>query len=102
MSGSNIQPHGPIPNFPGIGPIGGMYVSDGSFTTGANMTVNADGSITVNGYVLISILAELRVQSQLLQTIANVTDQLSQMRADAVADMGVLYQPGAVAPIPSS
>jgi hypothetical protein len=33
------------------------------------------------------MLAELRVRSQLLQVIANVTGDLRQKRVDAVADM---------------
>lgn len=101
MSGT-VFPHGPIPNFPGIGPIGGMFIMDGSGIYGGNTTVGNDGAAWMGGYVMISILAELRIHSQLLQTIANTTDNLSQLRSDAVADMGTLYQTGATAPIASS
>jgi hypothetical protein len=101
MSGT-VFPSGPIPGFPGIGPIGGVYII-GSGAGAGSLTIGADGSQWVGGYVMISILAELRVHSQLLQILANdYSNQLSQLRADAIADMGTLYQTNAVAPIPSS
>lgn len=91
----------PTPNFPGIGPIGGFYILDGT-TSNNGAEVDVGSGLWVSGPVLVSILAELRVQSQLLQTLANVPDQLSQLRADAVADMGAIYTAAFATPIQSS
>lgn len=90
-----------IPNFPGVGPIGGFWIYDGTTTNNA-AEVDAGNGLWVSGPVLVSILAELRVHSQLLQIIANVQDQLSQLRADAVADMGAVYTAPFATPIQSS
>ncbi len=94
MSGSNTNPF-PFPGFPNVGPLGEVYLG--------GITVEPDGGITISGYVLISILAELRVHSVLLygNGVPEGTS-LAQLRADAVADMGPLYQANATAPIPSS
>lgn len=91
----------PTPNFPGIGPIGGFYVLDGTTSNNA-MEVTADNMAWVGGPVLYSMLAEMRVQSQLLAIIANVPDQLSTLRADAIADMGTLYTVVETTPVASS
>lgn len=93
---------GPIPNFPGAGPIGGFWQYDGSGLTSNAQQVLPDGSAVIGGYVLMSILAELRVHSQLLAVIANGPDNLQQLRSDAVADMGTLYAANPVTPVPSS
>jgi hypothetical protein len=91
----------PLPGFPGVGPIGGSYVADG---TGLNNAaeVSADNGLWVSGPWLVSILAELRVATYLLSVVANVPDSLSQLRADAVADMGTLYTVPTTTPVPSS
>lgn len=91
----------PIPNFPGVGPIGYFSLMDG-VSSNAPAAVDAANGLWISGPVLVSILAELRVQSGLLQTIANTFDNLQQLRADAVADMGTIYTAPFATPIQSS
>lgn len=93
-----------IPNFPNVGPVGQFGVLDaGADNTNAGANVGLDNSLWVGGYVMLSILAELRVHSVLLygNGVPEGTS-LAQLRADAIADMGPLYQANATAPIPSS
>lgn len=90
----------PIPGFPGIGPTGGMWIQDGTGAYIANVT--ADGELWIGGALMYSILAELRVHSVLLAAIANIPDNLLQLRSDAVADMGTLYAASPATPTPSS
>lgn len=91
----------PVPNFPGVGPIGYFSLMDG-VSSNAPAAVDAAFGLWVSGPVLVSILAELRVHSQLLQTIANTPDNLLQLRTDAVADMGSIYTAPFATPIQSS
>lgn len=91
----------PVPNFPGIGPIGNVSIADG---VGSNnpASVTADNMLWVGGAVIYSMLAEMRVQTQMLQIIANNSDNLAQLRADAVADMAPLYVGPETTPVLSS
>lgn len=91
----------PIPNFPGVGPIGAFSIIDG-VSSNAEAAVYADNGLMVSGPVMLSILAELRVQTGLLQTIANTFDSLSLARADEIANMGTLYTTPYATPLPSS
>ena len=92
-----------VPNFPNVGPIGNFSIQDGSSAnTGAGLTINADGSTTDGGFLLYSILAELRVMTQMLLVIANSVDDPRQLRADAIADMGTLYVANPTTPVRSS
>ncbi|MDE2100363.1 MAG: hypothetical protein KGL39_24135 [Patescibacteria group bacterium] len=90
----------PIVNFPAVGPVGGYY----QFGPGGGIQqVLADQSGWVGGPWIISLLAELRIQTQLLYAIyGNENTSLSQMRTDAVNDMGTLYATGLSAPVQSS
>jgi hypothetical protein len=98
MSGANQG--FPIPNFPGVGYVGTYAVGGPS---GYVAQVLGDQTQWVGGYLLFSLLSEARVQTQLLyQLLGTETTQLSQLRADAIADMGTLYATNPVAPVPSS
>jgi hypothetical protein len=94
---------GTIPGFPTLRAPGGDSIAliDGG---GSNSmaAVSADSALWVSGPVVVSILAEMRVASYLWQVIANVADDLAQLRADAVADMGTLYAAPQTTPVPSS
>lgn len=71
--------------FPGVGPVGSFSVND--FVLGTQgAQVNSDGGLTVGGNLLYNILAELRVQTQLLANISNQGDNIIQMRSDAIMD----------------
>lgn len=92
-----------VPGFPGIGPTGQVGIVDASTAfTNAGVLVNPDQALTAGGFLLYSVLAELRVISQLLQSIANTSDDLKQMRTDAIADMGTLYVANPPTPVLSS
>lgn len=97
MSGSQGYP---IPNFPAVGWVGAY--ANVSYPGGPAAKVLGDQSIWVGGYAIMSMLAELRVHSILLAAIANVPDNLAQLRADAIADMGTLYASNPATPVPSS
>lgn len=101
MSGVTTFPPGlfPIANFPAVGPVGGYYNFG---PAGGIAQIAPDQEMWVGGPLLYSILAELRLHSQLLAVIANVSDNLQTLRNDAVADMGTLYTSSAPTPTPSS
>lgn len=71
-------------------------------SSNAEAAVFADGGLMISGPVMLSILAELRVQTGLLQTIANTFDSLSVARSDEIANMGTLYTAAYATPLPSS
>lgn len=90
-----------LPNFPGAGILGTIGVGDATGTN-SGLQVQPDSGAVVSGFLLYSILAELRVQTQFLAVIANVPDQLSQLRADAITDMGAIYTTNPPTPVLSS
>jgi hypothetical protein len=99
MSGST-QTTFPVANFPAVGPVGGFYQFG---PAGGIMQVAGDGGGWVSGPWIISVLAEMRVQTQILyQLLGTETTSLQQMRADAVTDMGTLYSTTLATPVPSS
>lgn len=92
----------PLPGFPGagVGQVNGLADATG---IGAALQVTADNAATAGGFLLYSILAELRIHTIYLQVLANIpTDNLAQMRQDIVNDMGTLYVANAPTPVLSS
>jgi hypothetical protein len=104
MSGSTTPPPYTIPggaNFPAVGPTGftGVIGAPGGYP----VQVLGDQGMWVSGPWLISLLAENRVQTQLIYNLLGTeTTNLAQMRADAIADMGTLFSTTLAAPVPSS
>lgn len=90
-----------LANFPGVGPTGSISINDFvNAQLGAQVT--ADGAQVMGGFLLYSILTELRLHSQMLQTIANISDNLATLRQDAVTDMGTIYVANPPTPVASS
>ena len=90
-----------LPGFPAVGPTGGFFIMGAP--GGYPAQVLGDEGLWISGPWLISVLAELRVQTQLLYALLGTEPtQLSQLRADAVADMGTLYSTTLATPVPSS
>jgi hypothetical protein len=88
--------------FAGAGAAAGIFLLDGTSPSENVAAVDLTNASWISGPALVSILAELRVRSQFLQTIANVPDNLAQLRADMIADMGqatVLWPTGGAAPV---
>ena len=100
MSATTSNTGFPVANFPAVGPVG-IYFNGGP--GGGIAQVLGDASMWMGGPWIITILAELRVQTQLLQQILGTeTTQLSQLRQDAITDMGTLYSSTIAAPVASS
>lgn len=91
----------PVPNFPAVGWVGVYGIA--GYQGGPAAQVLGDSSLWVGGYLMFTLLAELRVQTQLLYALLGTEPtQLAQLRQDAISDMGTLYTTQPVAPVPSS